>query len=658
MKILIVDNNDIVQKLCVIVFEKLGHETVTVASGFEALRVLGEQKFDFIFLELFLSDMSGLNVLEKIKDQGVVAVIMTSYHSVELIRRAIELGASSYIFKPVDPDHLEATLVMCQKRHELDIIREEVKNKLLESQQKYKTLVDQVIEGIVIIQDGIVRFLNTSMTDILGTKMSRVINKDIKEVFASKEVDRFFRRMLLFIEEGVPMEGNFGFRNKLTRELTLYVTARKSHYKNRPADMFVFQDITERIEMNKRISKIEERYRILLENSTDAFFVIDQDAMIQDVNRRAETILISPRATLLNSNIKDMVADQDLEKFGILLNELRNLGGVPPSEIHLRRSDASLVPMEMSAVIIDFDTSLIIACDRTSYKFDEIRVKEFENSQNALMENIPGFVYRASPVDGTFHFVGSHVQDLSKYTPQDFQEGRIRWIDLMNDEDRLKVIEEGLNRKSGDRIVLEYRIKDQNETIHWVEDHRYYFEEDNKGSLMICGIIFDITENKLQNDRLRDTERRLCTLIQNTPAIVYGMRFDGNFTLDFLSPYIKNILGYNDDECLHMPENILMKNIIPEDLATVHTILKKYINNHGGYFILEYRMWDKMGEIHQIVNRGYVYVNQFGRVEIEGTLTEALRSRRLGELPLMENAVTYDQGEVVSSEPLTKLPHL
>src|SRR3990167_1481355 len=391
MKILIVDNNDVVQKICAFVFEKLGHEVQVAGSGFDALRLLSETRFDFVYLELFLRDMSGLTILEKLKNQEVLSVIMTGYHSVELIKKAVELGASSYMFKPIDPDSLEATLVMCLKRSELDKIRTEAKQKLIESQQKYKTLVDGILEGIAMVQGGKIRFINKAMANLLGLNIPHVINKKLKEIFVSRDkADRVYRRMVQFIDEGIPIEGNYGFRNFNGKNLTLFVSANKTNFQNRAADMFVFNDITERIEVTKKMKKIEERYRIIHEHASDAFFLIDQDGVLQEANRISEAMLGYTKEELMEMNMNDLIVEEDAERFILLFNELRNLGGIPPSEIHMKKKNGKQLIASMSAVFIDFNSYLLILYDITDRKKDAGRIAEIESHYKTLLDNIPG----------------------------------------------------------------------------------------------------------------------------------------------------------------------------------------------------------------------------------------------------------------------------
>jgi PAS domain S-box-containing protein len=631
MKILVVDNNEIVLGICSLVFEKLGHTVESAVTGYEALKKLSETKYDFLFIELFLTDMSGISLLEKIKDQNIVSIILTNFHSVDLIRRAVELGASSYLFKPIDPDHLEATLAMCEKQHEIEQNRMEAKQKLLDSQQKYKTLVDLVTEGIVIVQNGIIRFINKSMADMLGLKLARVINRNMKDTFVVDGAERVYQRMVRFIENGTPLEGNFGFRDHNGREFTIFLIGRKMNYQNQPADMFVFQDITERVEMNKKITKIEDRYRVLHENATDAFFLIHQNGSIQDTNRKAELLSGYSKNDLTKMNIKDIIPEEEKDRFSFIFNELRNLGGIPPSELHLRKRNGSALPVEMSAVFIDHESYLIVVCDLSFDKREAERTHDFEHMYHMLRNNIHGYSYRMLE-SGKFLFLDDKIEEITFYSKEEFLNNKISWYSIVHDEDRERVVEEHKQQKLGNNINIEYRIIDKSGKIHWVEEKRCSCNEHPQLSeICFCGLITDKTEDHEREDRFTNMGIHYQNIINHIPAVVYAMTYSDNFQIKFVSEYLQTLLGYSPDEVMQQPENIFMDNIHEADKPQILKIMEKYFHNGGGDFILEYRIYDKFKNIRTIVNRGKMRKNSQGSYEIDGTLYDHSLTRSLPE---------------------------
>jgi two-component system cell cycle response regulator len=114
-KILIIDDIpdtvDIVQKL----FESEGHEVYTAFTGEEGIRKANQIKPDVILLDINLPGIDGNMALRKIKrenpDQSVV--MLTAYATVENAIRALKEGASDFVKKPFEMDHLVHIVKRC-----------------------------------------------------------------------------------------------------------------------------------------------------------------------------------------------------------------------------------------------------------------------------------------------------------------------------------------------------------------------------------------------------------------------------------------------------------------------------------------------------------------------------------------------------------------
>jgi two-component system response regulator HydG len=112
MNIMIVDDEKIVRESLFHWFTKLGHTAEKASSGFEALEILEKNPFDVLFVDIRMPEMTGIELLEKVKTEypETVVIIITAYGSIESAVKAMQLGASDYLLKPFKPDYL--SLVM------------------------------------------------------------------------------------------------------------------------------------------------------------------------------------------------------------------------------------------------------------------------------------------------------------------------------------------------------------------------------------------------------------------------------------------------------------------------------------------------------------------------------------------------------------------
>ena len=105
VRLLIVDDEQSIRRLCMTVGEALGFTCMEANSGETALALLEEQPAHMILTDMVMPNMSGLEFLEKVKKllpRSEVAV-MTGHGSIETAVQAMKLGAYDYISKPFSP---------------------------------------------------------------------------------------------------------------------------------------------------------------------------------------------------------------------------------------------------------------------------------------------------------------------------------------------------------------------------------------------------------------------------------------------------------------------------------------------------------------------------------------------------------------------------
>ena len=110
--ILVVDDNasnrDVLERR----LTQNGHQVITAADGAAALDLATSQQFDLILLDLILPEMSGFEVLRRLKaaeqTNDVPVIVISALDELDSVVRCIEAGAEDYLSKPVNPVLLEA----------------------------------------------------------------------------------------------------------------------------------------------------------------------------------------------------------------------------------------------------------------------------------------------------------------------------------------------------------------------------------------------------------------------------------------------------------------------------------------------------------------------------------------------------------------------
>lgn len=111
-KILIVDDEENILLVVKAAFVS-NYNVFTATEGETALEIIRREKPSFVFLDIKMPGMSGIKVLEKIKETGAKPVVwmLTGDEDMEMALATLEGGASGYITKPFEVERLRAVVL-------------------------------------------------------------------------------------------------------------------------------------------------------------------------------------------------------------------------------------------------------------------------------------------------------------------------------------------------------------------------------------------------------------------------------------------------------------------------------------------------------------------------------------------------------------------
>ena len=109
--VLAVDDEAGILRLIKLGLSEQGFTVLTAASGEEALRLAEEQRPDILLLDIMMPDMTGFEVMRKLREQSnPPVIILTAKDSDNDKVRGLEIGADDYVVKPFSAEELGARI--------------------------------------------------------------------------------------------------------------------------------------------------------------------------------------------------------------------------------------------------------------------------------------------------------------------------------------------------------------------------------------------------------------------------------------------------------------------------------------------------------------------------------------------------------------------
>jgi two-component system sensor histidine kinase/response regulator len=204
-KILIIDDEEVVLDSCTRILKSSEYKLATANNGLLGLELLKEFQPDLIYVDLKMPGISGIDVIEKIRDidSTIVVIVITGFATVSSAVEAMKNGAYDFLPKPFTPDEFRLItqrgldkrrliLETIQLRREKELLREqfaaivshELKAPLGAVQQNLFVLAGELASQLT--DDQKIRFgrMQTNINDLITLILTwlRVLSVDVMKI--------------------------------------------------------------------------------------------------------------------------------------------------------------------------------------------------------------------------------------------------------------------------------------------------------------------------------------------------------------------------------------------------------------------------------------------------------------------------------------------
>ena len=557
-----------------------------------------------------------------------------------------------------------------KRKEEEHIFKEELENKvrlrtkeLRESEEKYSNLFHHSNDAIFLHDlEGNIIDVNQRVLEQFGYTRSEILKLKIPDLHPIEEHESSKKAFEEVSNKGV-IRFEISFKKKSGEKFLAEVSSSLFDIGGKKVIQGIVRDITERVLTEQKLRISEEKYRLITENANDMIAIINKQFKLEFTNENTvKKKLGYSNDEILDKYILDFVHPDDIQK-AIKSFKVGEKKGENVADLRFKHKDGNYLWLEITGkrfVTPDGEyKGILISRIITEKKEIENKLKESEEKYRLISENANDLIV-ITDNKMNLEYVNEQVHNkIMGYLKEDLI--GINGIELIHPEDRENVLQVfKLVLISGEGYV-EARIKHKDGHYLWTGTNgSVYIDRNGKPRVLL--ITRDITERKLAEQKLKDSEEKHRNMINNLDLGFYQLSWDG--ILLNHNPAFSKILGF------HPSENLIDKNIHdfwqnPEERITYLDELKKlgYVKN---YLVHAKKKNDEKVVLHlnsHILEKtkGNPYIIQglitdiTEKFKLEQKLKESeQRYRNLFESMPFSIALLDQKGRVIYSNPATE----
>jgi len=265
------------------------------------------------------------------------------------------------------------------------IERKKAQQALKESEEKYRTLVERANDAIVVIQDGVLKYVNARAVKLSGYSVEELLESPFTR-FVPPEQAGILEACLQRTLKGKKSPSGYEARLLQKDGQVSYVEISGSRipFRGKPADYVVIHDISEHKRMQQKIRETEDQYKDLVEKADIAIMIDDTDGKFRYCNKTFSRIFGYTVEDIKSLSITAIIHPDDRERV-LKLHEDRMQGKRVKKRYEIKgvRKDGSTLDCEIDVVTLR-DGKRIIGT--RSYMWDITERKQAEKQLKASLK--------------------------------------------------------------------------------------------------------------------------------------------------------------------------------------------------------------------------------------------------------------------------------
>lgn len=459
-------------------------------------------------------------------------ILITDKDSKKYALNSLKIGVDNYIFKN-RLTRLPMAIEMALKKFNNTKTLHQTKNKLLDSESRYRSMVERISDGFFSL-DNHWNFVyaNTHTAEIFKHPVNELIGKNIWKLFPQMINSPFYRayHKAIKTQKNIFIEDYSSFLNKWI----------EAHIYPSPEGLVIyFLDVTRERSHKLKIKKTQEEYNNMIERVTDSFMSLDRNFNFNFINKRASEKLHIKKAAIIGKNIwtisPDLFNSPTYDAFKKAMKE----------QIYISNIDytPSLGIWHENHIYPSPDGLSVFMSDITDKKKNEIAVKESDELRTLIMSAAPDAIICLDK-NNTIIFWNKQAIHLFGWNFDEIKDKKIfeMILPLKYRARFQKELNQYLNtsRKTALKKTIELTAQNKNSKEFPIELFTTYIQPENSNSFF-CIFIRDISERKVMENKLIVQEKE--TALQIADAVIEAQEKERNLIGQELHDNINQILA-------------------------------------------------------------------------------------------------------------------
>lgn len=418
---------------------------------------------------------------------------------------------------------------------------------------KFQMLFEHSYEGLLLARpDGSFLEANDAFCRILGYERDELLKLNRADILVAN--DTSMAMALKLRSENGHYSGILQFKRK---DGTIIDTELSSSiFKNLKGEARTYvciRDITEKLRVEKELQANERRLRSMVENGKDIITLIDAAGSIIYRSPSYCNILGFDPNKISNELVFEKLHPDDVATMKDIFSKLITTPNISvKGQWRQKHADGSYKWMEgVGTNLLNDPAVKALVCNFRDIT-EDVQIKlELERKNKELsriFNSIDEVIYSSERSPYQLTQWSEACLKIYGYTSAEFIENQSLWYDLILPEDRHEIDE--LNKVLATGVIgkCQYRIKHKDGSIKWIEANVTPTLDENGKVIRIDGVNRDVTERKMWEESLLDSEKKFRALIENSKDGIALTDSEARFL--YVSPAVESILGYKPEELL------------------------------------------------------------------------------------------------------------